>query len=58
MFVILFITFFNIQMTSSVESLVSGFQKNILSSFTSETLGLAAQEIVDVRTWQLVYKCI
>ena len=42
-------------MTSSVESLVSGFQKNILCSFSSETLGQAAQEIVDVRTYVFLY---
>ena len=37
------------QMSTSVDTLVTNFEKNILDSFTTETLELAAQEIVDVR---------
>jgi hypothetical protein len=37
------------QMSTSVNSLVTTFEKNILDSFTTETLEQAAQEIVDVR---------
>jgi hypothetical protein len=36
-------------MSTSVNSLVTTFEKNILDSFTTETLEQAAQEIVDVR---------
>ena len=38
------------QMSTSVDTLVTNFEKNILDSFTTETLELAAQEIVDVCT--------
>ena len=41
-------------MTTSVDTLATKFEQNILSSFTTETLELAAQEIVDVSSFYLL----